>query len=92
MTEIKQLDNIEALRQFIIPRYSCRSYNPEKDVEPEKLGQISEYCEKINSTQTLFKLHVIDNAAKILNPLLKQFIKGCSRVVAVEVLDTEQRP
>lgn len=50
MTEIKQLDNIEALRQFIIPRYSCRSYNPEKDVEPEKLGQISEYCEKINST------------------------------------------
>lgn len=35
---------------------------------------------------------MIDNAAKILNPLLKQFIKGCSRVVAVEVLDTEQRP
>lgn len=85
MTEIKQLDSIEELKQFIIPRYSCRHYDAGKDVEPEKLGKISEFCEKINSTQTLFKLHMIDDAAKILNPLLKQFIKGCSRVVAVEV-------
>ena len=35
---------------------------------------------------------MIDNASKILNPLLKQFIKGCSRVVVVEIVDATQRP